>query len=168
MIHARGPTIPKWTLLLIYALSVQPLLISVGFPQTVWRPPPLGRTSKSVATVPRELIDRLQVGKFPVILAKTPLAQVQAELGGTVGHVGDASESLSWVCLQGADQRSRWILWLESAEIDEDLVGGFNCVGSLRMLGWIVAVPRCAEQPRASSCQTSWISAARANEYSRR
>ena len=28
--------------------------------------------------------------------------------------------------MQGADERGRWILWLESAEIDEDLVGGFQ------------------------------------------
>lgn len=126
MTRAGCTTIGKGIMLLACALGAQAVLISVGLAQTVWRPPPLGRTSTPAATVPKELVSSLRIGSVPVILAKTPLADVQAKLGGTLGHVGDAGDFLSWLCVRGADQRGRWVLWLESAEIDEDLVGSFQ------------------------------------------
>ena len=120
-------TFGKWIIPLACALGLQAALSSAGFAQTIWRPLPLDRTTPSgTATVPRELASSLRIGSLPVDLAKTPLVTVQAQLGGTLGHVGDASESLSWLCVQGTDPAGRWVLWLESAEIDEDLVGSFQ------------------------------------------
>ena len=96
--------------------------------QSFWEPlgvvpslAPLPRPSVS-----REFITRLRVANSNVILEKTTMKEVQARLGGTVGHRGDASESLDWICFHGTDLSGRWVLWLESGEIHGDTVGAFE------------------------------------------
>jgi hypothetical protein len=78
------------------------------------------------ATVPKAMITKLHLSDLTILLEQTQLEAVQAHFGGQVGSDGDASESLSWVCLYGSDTAGRWVLWLESGEIDGGSVGSFQ------------------------------------------
>jgi hypothetical protein len=42
-----------------------------------------------------------------------------------LGHSGDAGEALGWLCLYSRNASDGWVLWLESAEIDGEAIGGF-------------------------------------------
>jgi hypothetical protein len=94
--------------------------------QVWWEPPtiPVGPVTPE-PTVARDLVPSLGIGPFKVMLEDTPLDQVSAYFKAPVGHVGDASESISWVCLHGSDSGGRWALWVESGEIHGGLCGGF-------------------------------------------
>lgn len=115
---------------LIFRAAV--FVTSVGLSaQTVssldWAPVSLGTFSEVAATVPKEIITVLRVGNMPVTLGQTMIDDVQKALGGIVGHQGDASESLKWICFQGGTQSGgNWVLWLESGEVDGGTVGGFQ------------------------------------------
>jgi hypothetical protein len=78
------------------------------------------------ATVPKPILTKLKISDFTVSLEETELKAVQARFGGEIGHEGDASESLGWLCLHGGDGAERWVLWLESGETDGPTVGGFQ------------------------------------------
>jgi hypothetical protein len=77
------------------------------------------------ATVPKPMITKLHVSDWNIVLEETELEVVRAHLGGEIGSHGDASESLGWLCLYGSDEAGRWVLWLESGEIDGGSVGSF-------------------------------------------
>src|SRR5450755_632265 len=51
---------------------------------------------------------------------------VRTHLGGTIGHTGDAAAYQEWLCFHGTDSKGRWVLWLESGEIDGGMVGSFQ------------------------------------------
>jgi hypothetical protein len=92
----------------------------------IWEPPsPQSPDDMPRATVHRELVAGLRVGKKQVTLEKIALKEVQASLGGAIGHRGDAGESLQWLCLTGTDAQGRWALWLESDEVGGGFVDGF-------------------------------------------
>ena len=77
-------------------------------------------------TVPNEMLSHLTVANWPVTLEKTRLTDAQRRFGGSIGHSGDAGESLHWLCLYRRDAtRMEWVLWLTSAEIDGGSIGGF-------------------------------------------
>jgi hypothetical protein len=117
---SRAPVETVWAILLFGAL------LDVQQPQVLWEPPtiPVGPVAPE-PTVARDLVPSLDVGPFKVILEDTSLAQAGAYFKAPVGHAGDASESISWVCLHGHDSAGRWALWLESGEIHGGLCGGF-------------------------------------------
>jgi hypothetical protein len=94
--------------------------------RTIWQPPTLDLPDTLPhATVSKEMITKLRVGKMQVILEETPLSDAQKNLGGTIGARGDASEALQWLCFHGSDANGRWVLWLESNEMDGGNVNGF-------------------------------------------
>jgi hypothetical protein len=100
---------------------------SVLVAQVLWEPPSLGVGEVAPrATVRREMVRAVQVADRRVVLEETLLDDAAAHFGVTTGHSGDASESLDWACLTGADRAGTWILWLMSGEIDGDRVGGFQ------------------------------------------
>src|SRR3981189_430347 len=63
------------------------------------------------ATVPKEMITKLRVGKMQVTLEEARLNDVQKNLGGSIGSRGDAGDALQWLCFHGSDAKGRWALW---------------------------------------------------------
>lgn len=106
-------------------------------------------------TVPKELVGHLRVGNVNILLEETPIKDVQAHLGGVIGHRGDAAEYLEWVCVHGSDEIGQWVLWIEGGEIHGGTVGGFR---------WQRATPsarfdnRCAVLPKTDDRITLPIS----------
>lgn len=93
----------------------------------IWEPPSaieLPRSAKP--TVPSEMIATLRVSGLTVTLEEAQLSTVQKRFGGTIGHRGDAADSLSWLCFHGIDVEGNWVLWLMSGEMDRATVGGFR------------------------------------------
>jgi hypothetical protein len=93
----------------------------------IWQPPSaIEFPPSSKSTVTREMITGLRVSGQTIVLEDTDLASVQKHTGGTIGHRGDAGDSLSWLCLHGTGPQGDWVLWLMSGEIDGGTVGGFR------------------------------------------
>jgi hypothetical protein len=72
------------------------------------------------------MVTGLKVGGWPVTLETTELVAAQKHFGGVLGHRGDASEALGWICLYLLDGTVPWVLWLYSGEIDGPAIGGFQ------------------------------------------
>jgi hypothetical protein len=72
------------------------------------------------------MIARLGVGVVHIALEETRLTTIQIQLGGVIGHRGDASEALEWLCYQGTGSGGRWALWLENSELGGGRVDGFT------------------------------------------
>src|SRR4051812_24462262 len=72
------------------------------------------------------MVTKLRISNIPITLEKTSMAQAEQLLGGTSGAKGDAGDALQWLCLHGTDGSGRWVLWLESGEIDGGYVGSFQ------------------------------------------
>jgi hypothetical protein len=77
------------------------------------------------ASISKEMITTLRIGKVPIVLEETPINEVAKTVGGTIGSRGDASEALQWLCFHGSDADGRWALWLESSEMGGGTVDGF-------------------------------------------
>lgn len=93
----------------------------------IWEPPSgIEFPEDSKSTVAKEMITALRVSGQRIVLEHTNLEAVRKHTGGTIGHSGDASESVSWLCLHGAGRQGDWVLWLMSGEIDGGTVGGFR------------------------------------------
>ena len=90
-------------------------------PPQSWYPQPYPKP-----TVPRELVGQLHVANMDIVLEETRMKDVQARLGGSIGHRGDAGEYLEWVCVHGTDEIGEWALWIEGGEIHGGTVGGFQ------------------------------------------
>lgn len=95
--------------------------------QTIWEPPVLDWPEDlPPPTVKKEMVRNLVVAGTPIMLEETKLDDAQKRLGGTIGHSGDAGDSLYWLCLGGSGKKGRWVLWLESSEVDGGRVGAFQ------------------------------------------
>ena len=92
----------------------------------VWEPPDWSFPEDVKATVNREMLSTLRISDYPIQLEETKLDDTGKHFGGTVGSKGDASEYEAWLCSHGADTGGRWVLWLESGEIDGGYVGSFQ------------------------------------------
>jgi hypothetical protein len=91
-----------------------------------WQPPSIqAPISLRQPSVLEEMVTSVRVAKLPVVLEETKLTNVQKRLGGSIGHRGDGSESLDWLCYYGADANGRWALWLESGEKGGGAIDGF-------------------------------------------
>src|SRR5579863_9923505 len=94
----------------------------------IWEPPAwtfLREYPK--ATVSKEMVAKFRVSSFPVSLEETKMEDVRSSLGGTFGRKGDAGDYDEWLCFYGTDHPGdRWVLWLESGEIDGGTVGSFQ------------------------------------------
>ena len=76
-------------------------------------------------TIPKEMVSHLKVANWPITLEKTMLTDAQRRFGGSLGHSGDASKFLEWLCLYKRNVEDGWVLWLTSGEIDGGAIGGF-------------------------------------------
>ncbi len=91
-----------------------------------WAPPTIWTgTDIPEATGAQDLVPYIGIGSFRVKLGTTLLADAASHFNAKIGYQGDASEALSWVCLQGGTRAGPWALWLESGEIDGPTIGGF-------------------------------------------
>ena len=72
------------------------------------------------------MVKALRISDLNVELEETNMNQVQERFGGTFGTQGDAGDHLEWLCLSGRDVDGRWVLWLESGEMDAGTVGSFQ------------------------------------------
>jgi hypothetical protein len=98
---------------------------AAGEHPAIWEPPSIVEFPSSVKpTVVREMITSLKVSGLRIVLEDTKLKAAEKRLGGTIGHRGDAGDSLDWLCLHGTGARGDWVLWLMSGEIDAGSVGG--------------------------------------------
>jgi len=91
----------------------------------IWEPRSIEFPWDSKSTVAKEMITALRVSGQRIVLEHTNLEAVRKHTGGTIGHNGDAGDSLSWLCLHGTGRQGDWALWLMSGEIDGGTVGGF-------------------------------------------
>ena len=92
----------------------------------IWEPPTLEfPDTLPRATIPQVMIATVRVANMPIVLEETALNDVQTRLRADMGHRGDASEALGWLCFYGTDANGRWALWLESSEMGGGTVDGF-------------------------------------------
>ncbi len=117
---------------------------------SVWKPLRIidSRSHLPNATVPKEMVGRLQVSNLDIVLEDTEMKDAQARFGGTLGDEGDAGDALEWLCLRGVDPAGQWVLWLESGEIDDGSVGSFQW---RRVPRGTTFDERCAPLSRADS-----------------
>jgi hypothetical protein len=96
--------------------------------KALWEPSLLLKPTDEVpkGSVPKNMIERLRVSNTEIVLEETKLTDVQAKLGGTVGHRGDAASSLQWLCYELQTDEGRSVLWLMAGEMDAGTVGGFQ------------------------------------------
>jgi hypothetical protein len=93
----------------------------------VWKPPTILQSDAlPKANVSRLMVKALRISNLNVELEETNMNQVQQRFGGTFGAQGDAGDYLEWLCLSGRDVGGRFVLWLESGEIDAGTVGSFQ------------------------------------------
>jgi hypothetical protein len=78
------------------------------------------------STVPKEMIGKLRIANFQVVLEETELEAAQKHFGGAIGFRGDGGDSESWLCLHGSDAGGPWIFWLKSGELDGPAIVGFQ------------------------------------------
>jgi len=116
----------------------------------VWKPLRIidSRSHLPNATVPKEMVGRLQISNLDIVLEDTDMKDAQARFGGTLGDEGDAGDSLEWLCLSGVDSAGQWVLWLESGEIDADSISSFQW---RRVPSGTAFDKRCAALSRADS-----------------
>ena len=93
-----------------------------------WEPPAFPGLALMDArpTVPRMMVPSIYLAGSKVVLEETSLGGLQARFLGKVGHSGDAGYALSWLCVTGMSHEGRWIIWLESGELDGGTVGSFQ------------------------------------------
>ena len=109
------------------ACAAQTVDSGVGAKTVIWSPPDVGWwDDMPQPTIPKEMIGALRVANAPIVLEETNLEDARRRFGGTIGDRGDAGDALGWLCLDGSDRDSSWILWLTSSEIDGLAIGGFQ------------------------------------------
>lgn len=120
------------------ALSVALLILtSAAFTQTVkqsnshghdlvWEPPEWNFPQELKASVPGEIFSTFRLSGYGITFEETTIESVQKHLGGKTGQRGDAGDALEWLCFNGGDAVGRWVIWLESGEIDGGSVGSFQ------------------------------------------
>lgn len=95
--------------------------------EPLWEPPVVDWSTQSPQpTIPKPIISSLKIADTRVVLDETPMQKVGEKFGMEVGRRGDAGESLKWLCFHGEDTDGRWMLWLQSGEMNGGAVGGFQ------------------------------------------
>lgn len=93
----------------------------------MWQPPSIEFGDDfPPPTLPSELIPAFAVGPYRIALDETPIEEVAKHFDAQIGHSGDASEFVQWICLYGSDTLGHWALWIDSGEINGGNVGGFT------------------------------------------
>ena len=118
------PTMRRLGYLVVFLLGSTALTQTKN--QTIWEPPD-GQFPKNVkATVPKEMLSTLRVANYPIKLERTTMIDVAKHFGATIDSKGDAAEYYQWLCFLGGNPSDRWVLWLESGEIDGGNVSSFE------------------------------------------
>ena len=100
---------------------------SSGVARAIWEPPNSDfPEALPKPTMSKEIVSKITVSGVPVTLEDSPISDIAAHFGATIGHKGDAGDSVQWVCFRGADPAGDWVLWLESGEINGGTVGSFQ------------------------------------------
>jgi hypothetical protein len=118
--------------------------------RALWEPPDypdLGLLQKTPPTIPKLMVSDFRLADFEIVFEKTPLTALQSRFGGEIGSIGDASETLEWLCLTGSGKSGRWVVWLESSEVDGGTVGSFQWQGIAQRAE---VDHRCVQLPSAS------------------
>lgn len=107
--------------------STQTISKKASSNSVIWSPPRVQWPEVEFpSTVPKEMIGKLRIANFPVILEKTYLEAARKRFGGMIGYRGDGGDSESWLCLRGSDADGPWILWLTGGELDGPAISGFQ------------------------------------------
>lgn len=114
--------------LLFATTCMAPAQVAVNPPNALtWKPPVIWKSDAlPKATVPKEMVSKLQVSDMTVVLEKNEMTEIQRRFSGTFGTEGDAADALEWLCLIGSDTAGPWVLWVESGEMDAGTVGSFQ------------------------------------------
>jgi len=125
MSHLRGMSVLFFVTCAAFAQTANRSASSEGA-RVPWQPPAWNfLTEPPKATVSKEMLVSLQVSNVAIYFEKTKMDDVRVRLRGTIGHSGDAGDYVEWLCFRGTDPKRRWVLWLESGEIDGSMVGSF-------------------------------------------
>jgi hypothetical protein len=93
----------------------------------IWSPPRIHWPEVEFpSTVQKEMIGKLRIANFQVVLEETELEAARKQFGGTIGYRGDGGDSEAWLCLHGSDAGGPWIFWLTSGELDGPAIMGFQ------------------------------------------
>jgi hypothetical protein len=138
------------TLVLVVCIHAQTLQAKTR--KMSWGPPQMKYPAQSFPVhhaVPS--VTTLQVAHLRIHLEESSLAAVAKYFHTPIGHKGDASESLSWLCVSGKDQSGPWLLWLGSDEMGGGNIDWFQ----LRKIGRnMVPNPRCHQLTKSKTPQT--------------
>jgi hypothetical protein len=114
-------------LVLAYAAFAQNVKQSVSHSHDlVWEPPEWNYPQELKASVPKEMFSTFGLSGYNIVFEETSIESVQKHVGGKAGKKGDAGDALEWLCFHGADTAGRWVIWLESGEINGGSVGSFQ------------------------------------------
>ena len=119
----------RWIVLGVAATSLPwfQLFADAARRTVVWEPSGIDwRDNLPPPTVLQEKTATLHVGAFLVALDETNLRDTAKHFGALLGSKGDAGDALDWICLGGIDSHGRWVMWLTSAEINGEAIGGFE------------------------------------------
>jgi hypothetical protein len=95
--------------------------------RVIWSPPRIQWPEVEFpSTVPKEMIGKLRIANFQIVLEETELEAAQKHFGGTIGYRGDGGDSEAWLCLHGSDADGPWIFWLTSGDLDGPAIMGFQ------------------------------------------
>jgi hypothetical protein len=120
-------------------------------PRMIWEPPDWNFPQNVKASVQKEMLSSFRVSSYEIVLEQTAMKDAQQHLGGQIGSRGDAGGALEWLCFHGTNEMGRWVLWLESSEINGGLVGSFQWQ---QLPKSDVLDPRCQALRRADSMIT--------------
>ncbi len=95
-------------------------------PRILWEPPNWNFPQNAKVGRKKDILNWVRVSDYKILLDKTAMKDVLGRFGGQIGSKGDASEAVEWLCLHGQNNAERWILWLESGEMNGDSVGSFD------------------------------------------
>jgi hypothetical protein len=112
-------------------------------------PPPFWLWAHSLvagAAVHSDPATVLRMGVMTVTLEKTSLAAVRQAVGaGTIGQMGDASESWRWLCYTARAAGLTQRVWLGVSEMGDGNVDG---VDAMQVPAGTAATSRCPELPQ--------------------
>jgi hypothetical protein len=132
----------------LIAFALLTVVAALGDMKPRWEPPGLwGRTVSVGFTVAKDMVPRITIGSFRVILEQTYLDEASTRLGSAIGHEGEGGEEEWWVCTQGQDEKIPWALWLRSGDIDNGNNG--------RVFGGFTMLRRSANENLDSRCGRS-------------
>ena len=149
-LHPRIAVMNLRALLIVMAILTAFPTISPSQVSQSWEPTLLSSPTAEFpkATIPKRIMGALKISGMEIVFEETKISDVKARFGGTVGHRGDAGDSLGWLCYEVPTQRGRSVLWFLSSEIDGGTIGGFQ---------WLSLAPGDRLDPRCQLLSNSSV-----------